>query len=101
MKAQIETLNDASAMQILNTIAQSRIRTSEYETAVTPEIVRYLEAEFDAAPASSEAANPGEPAREALLLLAETPEYQAPLSAMLNVHAPKASARTPSPLPPL
>ncbi|GBC60612.1 hypothetical protein DENIS_1569 [Desulfonema ishimotonii] len=83
MQNQIKTLDDTAAANILNTIAQSRMRTGEYQTEITPEMIQALETAFDTAP-SSETVSPGDLARNALLLLAEMPEYQAPLSALLN-----------------
>jgi len=83
MQTKIKNLEDNTAVNILNTIAQSRIRTGQYETEITPEITQALETTFDTSP-SSETASPSDLAREALLLLAEMPEYQGPLSAMLS-----------------
>lgn len=83
MQTQIKNLDNNTAINILNTIAQSRMRTGEYETEFTPEMSQSLETEFDASPSSGTAA-PGDLARESLLLLAEMPEFQGPLSAMLN-----------------
>ncbi len=79
----IEALDDKTAVHILNTIAQSRMRDGNYATDATREMSDALQNAFEIDP-SSEAAAEGDLARQALLVLSEIPEFQGPLSAMVD-----------------
>lgn len=95
MKTQIQALDDLTAIHLLTTIAQSRLRTGDFETTATPELQTALTAQFDTQP-PDQPATAGDLARDALTALAETPEFEAPLTAMLN--GPKAQRFTPEPV---
>jgi len=82
MKNQILELDEPTAVHILMTVAK-RVENSESEIEWSPEISTALKNEFgDNAP--TETAEKGDTARQALLLLSEIPEYQAPLTALIN-----------------
>ncbi len=83
MKDRIDALDDKSAVHILNTIAQSRIRDGNYETEITREMSDALQDAFKIE-SSPEAPSEGDLARQALLALSEVPEYQGPLSALVD-----------------
>ncbi len=83
MSDRIVALNDKNAVHILNTIAQSCMRDGNFETDITRELSDALQGAFEVEP-SPEAPSEGDLARQALLALSEVPEYQGPLSALVN-----------------
>ena len=84
------TLDDATAIQILTTIAQARLRSAAPDIAPTPDVRVALAAAFDnpAPTASSE----GDLARAALDLLARDPAFAEPIRIMAS-QPPAASQR--------
>lgn len=70
-------LDDASAIHILKTIAQARLRSDVPD--LTPELRYALADEFDASP---EPSSEGDIARAALALLAEDPDFAEPIQIM-------------------
>ena len=70
-------LDDASAIQILKTIAQARLGSDVPD--LTPDLRYDLADEFDASPKPS---SEGDIARAALTLLAEDPEFAEPIQIM-------------------
>ena len=83
------TLDDATAIQILTTIAQARLRPAA-DTAPTPDIRAALAAAFgNPAPA---APSEGDLARAALDLLAQDPAFAGPIDVMAR-QPPAASQR--------
>ena len=83
MQARIRELEDNTAVQILMIIAGRGNAVDTITTQRAPEILDLLAGQLGAIP-STEKITPGEAARQALLLLSEGPEYQAPLTALVN-----------------
>ncbi|NJM11384.1 MAG: hypothetical protein HC889_05415 [Synechococcaceae cyanobacterium SM1_2_3] len=82
----ISTLDDATACRVLATFA--RAQANPAETALTPELRQALR-EFAPAPeAAAVAASEGDLARAALILLADDPQYQPILTALIEGPAP-------------
>lgn len=82
----ISSLDDATARRVLATFA--RAQANPAETALTPELRQALR-EFAPAPeAAAVAASEGDLARAALLLLADDPQYQPILTALIEGSAP-------------
>ena len=88
MANRIGGLDDRSAVRILQAVAQPKLRAAGSEPVWTPELGRALCAEFDVA-AASVAAEPGELARQTLLLLAEDPANVEPIAALISGPAPE------------
>ena len=84
------TLDDATAIQILTTIAQARLRLAAPDTVPTPDVRAALAAAFGnpTPTASSE----GDLARAALDLLAQDPAFAEPIRIMAR-QPPAASQR--------
>jgi hypothetical protein len=80
--AHIASLDDATAVYLLSTVARPRLRAGNVETALTPEIGEALRDGFG--PATGDRPSEGELAREALLVLAADPAMEAPLTALLH-----------------
>jgi hypothetical protein len=76
------TLDDATAIQILTTIAQARLRPAASDIASTPDVCAALAAAFDN-PAPS-AISEGDLARAALDLLAQDPAFAEPIRTMAS-----------------
>jgi hypothetical protein len=83
MQTRIRELEDNTAIQILMTIAKREHTTDAITTQRAPEILDLLASQLGAIP-STEKITQGGAARQALLLLSESPEYQAPLTALVN-----------------
>jgi len=83
MKDNISQLNDTTAIRILNTIAQAKMRMETYETDWTPETRQALQEAFDIPPSESQASE-GDIARQSLLLLADDPATCEHLKALLK-----------------
>ena len=82
----ISSLDDATARRVLATFA--RAQANPAETALTPELRQALR-EFAPAPeAAAAAASEGDLARAALILLADEPQYQPILTALIEGPAP-------------
>jgi hypothetical protein len=84
------TLDDATAIQILTTIAQARLRPAAPDIAPTPDLRAALAAAFDN-PAPT-AASEGDLARAALDFLARDPAFAGPIDVMAS-QSPAASQR--------
>jgi hypothetical protein len=78
------TLPDATAIHILKTIAQVRLRPAAPDPALTPELRAALASAFDAAAAP---VSEGDLARAALDVLAEDPEFAEPIRIMSREEA--------------
>ena len=86
MKDLIQSLDDATARRVLATFA--RAQATPAETALTPELRQALQ-EFAPAPETAAvSANEGDLARAALLLLADDPQQQPMLTALIEGPAP-------------
>ena len=86
MKDLIQSLDDATARRVLATFA--RAQATPAETALTPEL-RQSWREFAPAPETAAvSANEGDLARAALLLLADDPQQQPMLTALIEGPAP-------------
>ena len=86
MKDLIQSLDDATARRVLATFA--RAQATPAETALTPELRQALQ-EFAPAPETAAvSANEGHLARAALLLLADDPQQQPMLTALIEGPAP-------------
>jgi hypothetical protein len=83
-------LDDATAIQILTTIAQARLRPAAPDIAPTPDVRAALAAAFDN-PAPT-AASDGDLARAALDLLGQDPAFAKPIRIMAR-QPPAASRR--------
>lgn len=82
----IQSLDDATARRVLATFA--RAQATPTETALTPELRQALR-EFAPAPETAAvSANEGDLARAALLLLADDPQQQPMLIALIDGPAP-------------
>ena len=82
----IASLDDATARRVLATFA--RAQANPAETALTPELHQALR-EFAAAPeAAASSISEGDLARAALLLLADEPQQQPMLAALIEGPAP-------------
>ena len=88
LASRIGGLDDRSAVRILHAIAQPKLRAAGSEPVWTPDLGRALCAEFDV-PAASVAAEPGELARQTLMLLAEDPANAEPIAALVSGPAPE------------
>ena len=78
-------LDDATAIQILTTIAQARLGPTAPDMAPTPDIRAALAAAFDN-PAPT-APSEGDLARAALDLLSQNPAYAEPIRVMASLAA--------------
>lgn len=86
MKDLIQSLDDATARRVLATFA--RAQANPAETALTPELRQALQ-EFAPAPETAAVSiNEGDLARAALLLLADDPQQQPMLAALIERPAP-------------
>jgi hypothetical protein len=83
MKEKINTLDDAAAMNILNTIAQSRMHSGDYETILSTEIQEILKDSFSI-DSTRKKSSEGDLARQALLLLSEDGVFNTPLSTLMD-----------------
>ena len=82
----ISSLDDATARRVLDSIA--RAQSASAETALTPELRRALQ-EFATGPETAAIpASDGDLARAALLLLADDPQQQPILTALIEGPAP-------------
>jgi hypothetical protein len=68
-------LDDATAIQILTTVAQARLRPAAPDIAPTPDVRAALAAAFDNPAPAPTAASEGDLARAALDLLAQDPAF--------------------------
>ena len=78
----IASLDDPTALRLLRAVARPRLRAGDLETDLNPEIREALLDVFG--PPAGERPTEGDLAREALLLLAEDPAMEAPLTALLD-----------------
>lgn len=86
LQDRISSLDDATARRVLATFA--RAQAAPAETALTPELRQALR-EFAPAPAAATvSASEGDLARAALLLLADEPQQQPILAALIEGPAP-------------
>ena len=86
MKDLIQSLDDATARRVLDSIA--RVQSASAEIALTPELRQALR-EFATSPeAAAVSASEGDLARAALLLLADDPQQQPILAALIEGPAP-------------
>ena len=86
VKDLIQSLDDATARRVLAAFA--RAQATPAETALTPELRQALQ-EFAPAPETATvSANEGDLARAALLLLADEPQQQPMLAALIEGPAP-------------
>lgn len=82
----IASLDDATARRVLNSIA--RAQTASAETALTPKLRRALGDFATGAETAAVSASEGDLARTALLLLADDPQQQPILTALIEGPAP-------------
>ncbi|MEZ4529148.1 MAG: hypothetical protein R2941_24815 [Desulfobacterales bacterium] len=81
MQIQIRNIDDSTAIRT-DTIAQSRMRNGKYETRMNPETAQALENGLLMHLRCRKNPIPAIRSGRLLLLLAEMPEYQTPLSAI-------------------
>ena len=83
MKDNISQLDDTTAIRMLNTVTQAKMRMDTYKTDWTPETRQALQDAFDIPPSESQASE-GDIARQSLLLLAEDPGASEVMKALLK-----------------
>ncbi len=86
VKDLIQSLDDATARRVLDSIA--RAQTALAETALTPELRRALGDFATGAETAAVSASEGDLARTALLLFADDPQQQPILTALIEGPAP-------------
>jgi hypothetical protein len=74
------TIDDGTAIRLLQTIAEARLRPGTPDLAPSPDVRAALAAAFGDAPAAG--SSEGDLARAALALLAEDPAYAGPIEIM-------------------
>ncbi len=82
----IQSLNDATARRVLDSIA--RAQANPAETALTPELRQALREFATSLETAAVSASEGDLARAALLLLADDPQQQSILTALIDGPAP-------------
>ncbi len=87
MEERIRTLDDATAIRILSTIAKVHQRPGAMATELTPELRQSLRQGFGV-PAVAATVSEGELARQALLLLAAEPSSREALAAFIDDQRP-------------
>ena len=88
MQESIISLDDATAIRVLQAFSTARGRQGNYETHWSPELRQRLLEELEPSQLP-DAVNEGELAREALLLLASDPQNQEPLTALIQASPPE------------
>ena len=83
MQARIRKLEDNTAVQILMTIAKRENAADAITSQRAPEVLDILAGQLGVIP-STEKGTTGVVARQAFLLLSDIPEYQAPLTILVN-----------------
>ena len=88
MQELIKSLDDATAIRVLQAYSTAQSRHGDYQTQWSGELRQYLveQVELSAVP---DAVTEGNLAREALLLLAYEPENQEPLTALIQSASPE------------
>ena len=84
----IASLDDDTAIGIVRVIAKSLMRNGNIETSGTPEMADALESAFEVT-GTPDKASEGEVARAALQWLAEDPEYERRISALILGRSPQ------------
>jgi hypothetical protein len=87
MEELVKSLDDVTAIRILGILA--RRSTGDFQTELTPEIVRVLRNEFDVSPEPGQTSK-GDLARQALVVLAQNSETREAI-ARLNISTPPQS----------
>jgi hypothetical protein len=76
------TIDDTTAIHLLKTIAKTRLKSAESESALTPELGHSLAATFGDPPQTN--VSEGDLARAALQLLSEDPSFAEPIRLMTS-----------------
>jgi len=85
----IQTLDDATAIRILDTFARARLPASDSAPQLAPDVRQALGVWSEGAPAPPQPLSAGELARQTLLVLASDPQNAAGLTALIQSPAPQ------------
>ncbi len=88
MEEKIRSLDNGTALRVLQAFAKPRLRDKRLETELAPGLRQALANAFNAAP-GSDTTTAGDLAREALLLLANDPQNHESLKALIEGPAPE------------
>jgi hypothetical protein len=82
-------LDDKTAVNILQTFAKAQLNSESYYTELKPSLRKELMEEFNVTELKTHAPGEGELARQALLLLAEDPQYVEVIGAIVAAPIPE------------